>query len=240
MKLLKKLEFKPLQMATGVTTLREIVVPSVVLSVALGLGIALFLNRDFRFRKAARTLLLLPMLATPAAMAVVWMIMYNPTLGVMNYLLSLIGLPPQLWVNSTASVIPSLVIVEVWKWFPLPMLIILAALQSLPDSVFEAAVVDGASKWQLLRFVTFPMIKPAVITATILRTIDSLKAFDMIYVMTQGGPDIASETLEIYTFKTAFAYFEVGYSSALAIILTTGILIVSWVLSKARERSWSY
>lgn len=218
----------------------KLVVPSVVLSVALGLVMALIISREFKARGFVRTILLLPMLTTPAAMAVVWMIMYNPTLGVMNYLLSLIGVEPKLWVNSTASVLPSLILIEVWKWFPLPMIIILAALQSLPISPYEAAMIDGATKWQVFRYITFPLIRPALITATILRTIDALKAFDIIYVMTQGGPDIASETLEIYTFKTGFTYFELGYSSTLAIVLTIIIMSVSWILSKARERSWSY
>ncbi len=218
----------------------QFVIPSVILCVGLGMLVALFLNREFRGKGLVRTITLLPMLATPAAIAVVWMIMYHPTLGVMNYGLSLIGINPMLWVNSTQTAVPSLILIEIWKWIPLPMMIILAALQSLPSSPYEAAEIDGASKWQMFRYITFPLIRPAVMTATILRTIDCLKTFDIIYVMTQGGPDIATETLEIYTYKTGFTYFQLGYSSAMALVLTVLILATSWILSKVREKSWSY
>jgi multiple sugar transport system permease protein len=217
----------------------KFVVPSVILCVGMGMVIALLLNREFKGKGWVRTIFLLPMLATPAAIAVVWMIMYNPTLGVMNYFLSLFGLNPQLWVNSTTGAIPSLIVIEVWKWVPLPMMIILAALQSMPASPFEAAKIDGATPWQTFRYITFPLIQPAVMVAVILRTIDCLKTFDIIYVMTQGGPDIATETLEIYTYKTGFTYFQLGYSSAMAIVLTILIMVISWLLSKARGKSWS-
>jgi|LSQX01.3.fsa_nt_gb multiple sugar transport system permease protein len=216
------------------------VIPSVILCVGLGLALALLINRQFRMKGFVRTILLLPMLATPAAMAVVWMIMYEPSLGIFNYVLKLIGISPQLWVNSSQTVIPSLVLIEVWKWIPLPMMIILAALQSLPASPYEAAAIDGANKWQTFSKITLPLLKPTIMTAIMLRTIDCLKAFDIIFVMTNGGPDIASETLEMYTYKTAFAYFELGYGSAMALVLTSIILVVSWVLAKGRERSWSY
>lgn len=216
----------------------KFVIPSVILCVGLGLLVALLLNRDFKGKGFIRTITLLPMLATPAAMAVIWMIIFNPSLGVLNYFLSLVGIGPQLWVNSSSGAIPSLILVDVLKWIPLPMIIILAALQSTPTSPFEAANIDGANKWQIFRYITFPFIKPAIMTAVILRTIDCLKTFDTIFVMTQGGPDIASETLELYTFKTGFVYFELGYSSAAAIILTTLILLISGVMVKVRGKNW--
>jgi len=218
----------------------KFVIPSVLLSTILGMILALILNREFIGKGFFRTIFILPMLIAPTAVGVVWMIMYNPTLGVMNYFLSLFGLEPRLWVNSTSEVILALALIEVWKWTPLSMIIILAALQALPVSPFEAAKIDGVNEWQSFRYITLPLIKPAVIIAILLRTMDCLKSFDTIYVMTQGGPDIAPETLEIYTFKIGFKYFEIGYSSAIALVLTIIILLVSWVLLKARKKSWNY
>jgi multiple sugar transport system permease protein len=212
----------------------------VLLQLVLGLAIAVYLHKDFRGRGIVRTVMLLPMVSTPVAVALIWVIMFNPSLGVLNYFLSLVGLRPLLWLGHPRSALPSLILMDIWKWTPFMVLIIHAGLQSLPLTPFEAARIDGASRWQLFRFVTLPLLRPTIAVALIFRTMDSLKTFDTIYVMTEGGPNNASEILNIYVFQTGFKYFHMGYASALAVILVVFVFAVNLFLIRLRERSWTY
>ena len=164
------------------------------LQVVLGVTLALLLNRPFRGKGLFRSIFLLPMVATPVAIALVWMMMYNPTLGVMNYLVGLVGLGPYKWVSDAAVVIPALVVVDTWEWTPLITLIALAGLATLPLEPYESAMIDGASAAQMFWRITLPLLRPAIIVALLFRAIDCLKTFDIIYVMTAGGPGFASET----------------------------------------------
>src|SRR5215471_19142111 len=158
----------------------------------LGTLAALVFHRKFPLRGFLRGVFILPMMATPVAVALVWTMMFHPQLGVLNYLLSLVGIPPQLWVFDPGTVIPSLVLVETWQWTPLVMLIVLGGLAALPTEPYEAAVIDGAGTWQMFRYITWPLITPFMMVAAIIRTIDAVKSFDIIYAITQGGPGSAS------------------------------------------------
>ena len=213
---------------------------SVLLQLILGLAIAVYLHREFRGRGFVRTVMLLPMVSTPVAVALIWVIMFNPSLGILNYFLTSLGLQPLLWLGHPRTVLPSLILMDTWKWTPFMVLIIHAGLQSLPLTPFEAARIDGASRWQVLRYITLPLLRPTIAVALMFRTMDSLKTFDTIYVMTEGGPNNASEILNIYTFQTGFKYFHIGYASALAVILVIFVFAVNLVLVRMRERSWSY
>ena len=208
---------------------------SVILATAAGLGVAHVLVREFPGRGAARTLILLPMIATPVAMALVWTIMMSPTLGVLNYLLRGLGLPPALWLASERGVIPSLLLVETWMWTPMTALICLAGLASLPLEPFESARVDGATGWQTFWFITLPLMRSTLVVAALFRMIDALKVFDTIYVMTEGGPGFASETLNIYVFQTSFKYLNMGYASALIMLFFALVLGASVLLLSARR-----
>src|SRR5439155_22257427 len=127
----------------------------------------------------------------------------------LNYLLSLVGLPPSLWVYSPTLVIPSLVLVEIWHWTPLVMLIVLGGLAALPTEPYESAKLDGATQWQLFRHITLPLVAPFLLVAAVLRTIDAVKALDTIYVISQGGPGTASETINPRLYLQAFALYNV-------------------------------
>jgi hypothetical protein len=127
------------------------------------------------------------MMATPVSIALIWQMMFHPQLGVLNYLLSLVGIGPQPWIFSRTSALPSLALVETWQWTPFVMLIVLGGLAALPTEPYEAARIDGASRWQVIRYVTSPLVWPYIMVAIILRAIDALKTFDIIYVMTQEG-----------------------------------------------------
>jgi multiple sugar transport system permease protein len=208
------------------------------LQLVLGVALALVLNRPFRGKGLVRSIFLLPMVATPVAIALVWMMMYNPTLGVMNYLVGLVGLGPYRWVSNAAVVVPALVVVDTWEWTPLITLITLAGLATLPLEPYESAMIDGASTWQMFWRITLPLLRPTIIVALLFRAIDCLKTFDIIYVMTQGGPGFASETLNVYTFQVGLFYFHIGYASSLLVILFALVLGVSLLLIKVRRGAW--
>ncbi|MDR7421660.1 MAG: sugar ABC transporter permease [Armatimonadota bacterium] len=206
---------------------------AVTVEVIFGVALAQFLNRPFAGKGLVQTLLLLPVAGTPAALALVWRNMYNPSYGILNWFLVSLGLPPQRWLFGPQSVLPSLILMDVWQWTPLVALIVLTAMMALPTDPLEAAIVDGASPWQTFWMVTLPMIRPSIMAAAILRLIDALKTFDQIFITTQGGPGTASQTLVLYIFDQAFRYFHFGYASALimvlvAVILGTNVVLIRW------------
>jgi multiple sugar transport system permease protein len=213
-------------------TLLAVIVPLV-----LGTVAALIFHREFPFRGTLRAVFTMPMMATPVAVALVWTMMFHPQQGVLNYLLSLVGLPPSLWVYSPTLVIPSLVLVEIWHWTPLVMLIVLGGLAALPTEPYESARLDGATEWQLFRYITLPLVAPFLVVAAVIRTIDAVKAFDTIYVISQGGPGTASETINLYLYLQAFAFYQVGNASAVVVVFFAIILALALLLLHVRQRT---
>jgi multiple sugar transport system permease protein len=203
----------------------------------LGTIAALVFHREFPLRGVLRGIFIMPMMATPVSIALVWTMMFHPQQGVLNYLLSLIGLPPSLWVYSPTLVIPSLVLVEVWHWTPLVMLIVLGGLATLPVEPYESATLDGASQWQLFRYITLPLVAPFLLVAVVIRTIDALKTFDTIYVITGGGPGTASETINLYLYLQAFAFYNIGTASAVVVVFFVIVLALALLLLHVREKT---
>jgi multiple sugar transport system permease protein len=201
----------------------------------LGVGLALIFNRQFRGKGFLKLFLLLPLVATPVAIGIVWNLFFDPTIGLANFVLRLFGLPPSAWVSNAATVIPSLVLVDVWQWTPMIALIVLAGLAGLATEPYESARVDGASDPQILWRITLPMVLPTVLTAMILRSIDALKTFDIIFAMTGGGPGYASETLNILGFKYSFEYFRMGQSSVILVFLF--LIVLAWSIGIMRLRA---
>lgn len=210
---------------------------AVILPLVLGVFAALIFHAKFPARGFLRGLFVMPMMATPVAIALVWTMMFHPQLGVMNYLLSLVGIPAQLWIFHPATVIPSLVMVETWQWTPLVMLILLGGLAAIPTEPYESAQIDGASQWQMFRYITLPMLGPFILVAAIIRTIDAVKSFDIIFAMTQGGPGNASETINLYLYSVAFVYYDVGYGSAIALVFFLLVVALSVLLLYLRRRT---
>lgn len=210
---------------------------SVVAPLFLGTLAALVFDAQFPLRGFLRGVFVMPMMATPVAIALVWTMMFHPQLGVLNYLLSFIGIGPLEWIYNQSTVIPSLVLVETWQWTPLVMLIVLGGLAAVPREPYESAEIDGANAWQKFRYLTMPMIAPFLMIAVIIRSIDAVKSFDIIYAMTQGGPGTASETINIYLYNTAFAYYDIGYGSAMAVVFFIIIVALSFVLLMVRQRA---
>ena len=162
--------------------------------------------------------------------------MFHPQLGVLNWLLAQVGIPPSMWVYSPNTVIPTLVLVEVWHWTPLVMLLILGGLAALPTDPYEAAKIDGATSLQTFWHITLPLLAPYIVVALIIRTSDALKAFDTIYVITQGGPGSASETINIFLYLQAFAFYNMGYASAVVVVFFALILALAALLMWTRNQ----
>ncbi|MDP9362962.1 MAG: sugar ABC transporter permease [Chloroflexota bacterium] len=210
---------------------------AVVLPVLLGVLAAVLFHQEFPLRGFFRGIFILPMMATPVAIALVWAMMFHPQLGVLNYLLSLVGLPPSLWVYSPDTVIPALVLVETWQWTPLVMLIVLGGLAAMPTEPLESASIDGAGVWRVFRDITLPLTLPFIMVAVVLRTIDALKAFDTIFAITQGGPGTASETINVYLYLQAFNFFQIGHASAVVVVFFVLIVACSLGLLALRQRA---
>lgn len=207
------------------------------LELFLGTTIALFLNRDFFGKSLIKTLFLLPMVATPVSLGLVWMLIYEPTFGIINSVLDVIGLTRfPLWLGSPKTVLLSLAIVDIWQWTPMISLIVMAGLAGIPNEPFESAHVDGATSYQITTKITVPMITPTIVVAGMLRLIDVLKTFDIIYSTTQGGPKFASETLNILAYINAFQYFDFGYASAMLVVFFLIVLFLSIAVGKLRDK----
>jgi len=210
---------------------------SVIAPLLLGVWAAVCFASQFKLRGLARTIFVMPMMATPVAIALVWTMMFHPQLGVLNYLLISVGLPPSSWVYDSSTVIPTLVMVETWQWTPLVMLIVLGGLAAIPIEPYESAEIDGANFWQMFRYITLPLITPFLFIAGMIRMIDAVKSFDIIFAITQGGPGSASETINLYLYSVAFVYYDLGYGSAIAVVFFILIVILAAVLLYLRQRT---
>jgi multiple sugar transport system permease protein len=202
----------------------------------LGTAIALILNRDFYGKNALKLILLLPLVATPVAVGIVFNLFYDPTIGFLNYVLSVLGLPQSGWVTAPNTVLPSLMLVDIWQWTPMVALIVMAGLAGLSSEPYESAKVDGASAAQTFFHITLPMVMPTILTAVILRAVDALKTYDIIYAMTGGGPGYSSETLNILAYKFSFEYFNLGQASSILVFLFFIVLLFSLGVIQVRKR----
>jgi multiple sugar transport system permease protein len=195
----------------------------------LGLGLALMLDRPLRGRSFFRSALLIPMMLPPVVVGVVWRLMLNPDFGAVNGSLKALGLETDslTWTASPLLAYCSVIGVDVWQWTPFMFLVLLAGLQAIPQEPYEAAVIDGSSSWQTFRYVTLPLLKPAILIALLLRTMDLLRVFDQIFILTEGGPGFSTETVSLYIYRTAFRFSDFGYAAAMSFVL----LILTNILS---------
>jgi multiple sugar transport system permease protein len=199
---------------------------AVTIEALLGLALALLVHREVQGQGVIRTLVILPMIMTPVAVSLMWSLLYNPSLGLYDYLLKLVGLPPLLWVSNPVTAMPSVILVDVWQWTPFMFLVILAGLSSLPQEVLEAGDVDGASGRQRLWYITLPLLRPVLGIALLFRFMDAFKTFDIIYTMTGGGPGQATQTLNLYVYMQFLKFLNIGYASAIGMIFVIIIVLV--------------
>jgi multiple sugar transport system permease protein len=210
---------------------------SLVLQLVLGTYVAMLLHSAKRMSGVVRTLMISPFVLPPVVVGMMWLVVLDPSLGAANWLLESVGLPKSDWLASPQWVIPTVALIDTWQWTPYVALIVLGGLQSLPPNVYEAAQIDGASRWKTFRRITLPLLMPTLVTAALLRSVDLLRFFDIIYITTQGGPGNASNTLNIYGFRKGFEFFEICYASALMITLSAIVLGAVVLLMQARKRT---
>ena len=205
---------------------------SLCLQITLGLGLALLVHLPFTISKWGRTLFIVPMVLPPVVVGIIWKMLFSPLLPGVNYFLSLVGINGPLWFDTGFSARWAVILVDVWYGAPFVMLMFLAGLESLPQEPMIAAIVDGANRWQLLRFITIPMLKPVIIFVTIYRAIEALKMFALIYIMTGGGPGVATEPMNYHIWRVGFSSYKVGYASTIAvmmmIIIASIVFIMGW------------
>ncbi len=206
---------------------------------ALGLLLAIGVNRSMHWsmRYFLRTSIFFPVLTTTASLAVVWRFLLTQDRGVVNYLLGQIGIDPIPWLSSSTWALVSAGIYDVWKSCGYLMIIYLAGLQGISQSYYEAAEIDGASRWQLFRYITLPLISPTAFFAFVISLIGAFQIFDNVWILTQGGPGDASRVIAIYIYEKAFKGFEMGYASAVSLTLFA-ILIVMTSLQFFGARRW--
>lgn len=205
--------------------------------IVLGMVIAIYLDRVFFGKNFVKTAFLLPMVATPVAIGMVWKLIYEPNIGILNTIIRNMNGPKIDWLGASGKALYSLVAVDIWQWTPFVMLIISAGLTSIPLELFEAAMVDGAGGIKIVFKVTLPLLRPTIYTAVLLRLIDVLKTFDIIYSMTQGGPGFATETMNILSFRQAFEFLQFGEASATLIIFFIIVMVIAALTIKLKSRT---
>jgi len=195
-------------------------IAALALELLIGLGLALLMNKQLRARGLFRATLLIPMMLPTVVVGVVWRLMLNPNFGAINGTLKYFGVNTEslTWTASPRLAMLSVIAVDVWQWTPFVFLVLLAGLQAIPEEPYEAARIDGSSNWQTFRHITLPLLKPAILIALLLRTMDLLRVFDQIFILTEGGPGFATETISLYIYRTAFRFFNFGYAAAMSFV----------------------
>ncbi|CTQ33211.1 carbohydrate ABC transporter permease [Jannaschia rubra] len=199
----------------------------VAFEMVLGVGLALLLDRELRGMTLLRTVFILPMMIAPIVVGLVWRYMYHPTVGTFNRVLDDLGLPSAPWLSDGDWAFASVVIADVWQWTPFIFILSLAALQSLPRSAIEAARIDGATGWQMIRHIKIPLMMPVLIVTALLRMIDAFKVLEVILVLTNGGPGLSTEILALRISRTASEFRELGYAAAMSNLLLILLLVLT-------------
>ncbi len=189
---------------------------AVLIELMLGLAIAVLLDRKMRGVNALRTLLMIPVLISPVAMGLTFRYIFAPTYGLLTYLLRIVHIPSPDWTVSVAWALPVVIFADVWQWTPFVALILLSGMQSVSTEVTEAAELDGLTEWQKLWRIVLPLIRPVLLVVVLIRLIDSIRMFDLVFVMTRGGPGSTTEVLSLFSYVTGFASGDMGSASAIA------------------------
>lgn len=193
----------------------------------LGLFFAVLVNQEIKGRRVVIPLIILPNMFSVVVISSMWRLMLDYESGLINHFLRSLGLPPQPWLTTTELAMPSIALIDVWQWTPICFLILFAGLQSLPRELYEAARVDGASSIKTFIHITLPMLQPHIILVLLLRSIDTFRLFDKVYLLTGGGPGHATESVSLYIFKSGLVFLEIGKASAASFIMLILVLLVS-------------
>lgn len=218
----------------------EIFIVGLAVQTALGLPLGYLMSLDVPGQKIMQALLLIPTITAPVAVGLLWLLIYDPTLGLANYILSSLGGPRVAWLGNPHTVVWSVIAVDTWQWVPFMGLIISAGIRAMPSEPLEAASVDGAGWINKARHVGLPLLVPVLTVAVLIRSVDLIRFFPLVYVLTQGGPVNSSTTLNLYGYKQGFLFQDFGYASALQIVLIVCVFAVAAVTIRLRSRGIDY
>ena len=216
--------------ALGRTALFVLLATSI--EVILGIAIAMFLDQDFPGKKIVRAVILVPMIMTPVIAGLTWRFLFNAQSGMINYWLSLVGIAPVDWLGNPGIALYAVLIADIWQWTPFVVLLAMATLETIPKDLVEAARMDGASEVRVIWHIILPMLRRTLGVAALIRAIDSVKAFDLFYIMTKGGPALSTETQNLYGYTVAFTNFDISYAMTIALFLTIVTNIALLILNR--------
>jgi multiple sugar transport system permease protein len=211
-------------------------VGSLLLQLGLGYGLALLLHHDRWGFGVLRVLLVIPVLLTPAVVALMWFYMYDPNIGIIQFVGTSLGLPVRPWLSDANTALPAVMIANVWEWTPFAFLVFVAGMKSVSPEILEAAMIDGAGAWAIGRHILMPLLWPVIAVVALLLAIDNLKGFDLIFVMTSGGPGVSTYTLPIMIWNQGFGSYQMGTACAVALVLLVIINLFVLALNAALRR----
>lgn len=210
---------------------------AVTAELAIGLAIAVLLDRKMHGIEVLRTLLIVPVLISPVGMGLTFRYILAPTYGLLTYLLHQVGIPTADWMASTTWALPAVILVDVWQWTPFVILILLSGMQSVSVEVTEAAELDGLTEWQKLWRIVMPLIRPVLMVVVLIRLIDSIRVFDLVFVLTRGGPGTSTETLSIFSYVTGFTEGDMGSAAALAWVTVAFVNVLVFFFLRALSKA---
>jgi len=205
---------------------------TVPVNMAFSLAVAYALIRNIKGKKLLRTMFFAPVIISPVAAAVIWRWLYDPNYGLVNYSLNIFGIDPINWLNHPQGAMAALIIVGIWKYFGINMVLFSAGLQAIPEHYYEAAEIDGAGRWAKFWNITLPLLAPTTFFILIMSMITSIQVFDLVYVLTSGGPLGSTEVLVVYLYDHAFKFFNMGYASAVAYVMFAILIVLTLVQVK--------
>ena len=207
------------------------------LETVLGVALAVLINRKFYGRRLVQALMLLPVVATPVALGMVWTMILEPSIGFANVVLTALGFAPRTFIATTGfESLLCLILIDVWEWTPMVMLMVYGGLMTIPQDPYESALIDGASKWQTFTKITLPLASSSILVAVLMRLIDVVKTYDIIYATTQGGPSFATETINIYGYLNMFAYYRFGKAAAISVLFFIVVMAIGCGFLKVKSK----
>ena len=192
---------------------------AVTIETLAGLFLSLLFRDKVYGKRIIISLLMIPIMISPMVIGIIWRFILNPEIGIANYILKMVGLQPLIWLGDIKYALSTIILIDIWQWTPFLFIIFLSGMQGISPNLYEAAEVDGASEWGLIRYITIPMLKPIMYIGILIRSIDSFKMFDLVYILTRGGPVNSTETASLYIYKTGFNFFNRGKASTMSYIL---------------------
>ena len=210
---------------------------AILLESVLGVALAVLINRKFHGRRLVQALMLLPVVATPVALGMVWNLMLEPSIGIGNVLLTSLGFAPRAFLSTRSfESMFWLILIDVWEWTPMVMLMVYGGLMTIPTAPYESALIDGASPWQTFTRITLPLASPAILVAVLMRLIDVVKTYDIIYATTGGGPSFATETINIYGYLNMFSYYRFGKAAAISVLFFIVVMAIGCGFLKVKSK----